>query len=379
MIAEMRTLRIKNTQRYGITGFTLVEMAVVLVIIGLLLVAGLNLGTTQIELARIKSTKEEQESIKFSLINFIARNKRLPCPAIATLAPNAVGYGIEAITPGTCTGTTVTGNVSTGLIPWVSLGLPDSNASDGNYNRFTYQVAIAATNTNVQTISGLKGVISIHTNAPAVLGATPAGNQTNICTVGNYNPCLAVVAIISHGTNGLGAFTSSGTRIVLPAVGSDEEENTNLDNKIVVKEYSNNAANPFDDIVMSLTASDLLSPLTTKGSLDDYNAAINQKYSDMTGAIIANAVTLRTGSPGSYVYPTPVVLPVLPATTIADPWGNAIVYTQVTPSVNSATNASNVAFTLASNGPDGVVGTADDIVKTIFVAQLKSAYSTAGW
>ena len=253
------------------SGFTLIEMAVVLVIIGLLLVAGIGLGTTQIELSRITATKIKQEAIKNALISFIARNNRLPCPAVSTLAPNTVGYGMEAATPNNCTGTAKAGGVSTGIVPWENLGVSDDIASDGNYNRFTYQVALLATGLNSATISGLKGAVSVHTNAPTVLGASPSGNQINVCTVGNYNPCLGVVTIISHGTNGLGAYTSQGTQNTLPAAGTDEYENANADSKVVVKDYSNNASNPFDDIVMVIPASELLAPLTKNGSLVNGN------------------------------------------------------------------------------------------------------------
>lgn len=391
MIVRMNKFLIKTNLGFRQSGFTLVEMAVVLVIIGLLLVAGIGLGTTQIELSRITATKIKQEAIKNALISFIARNNRLPCPAVAALAPNAVGYGSEALTPGACAGSTIVGAVSTGIVPWENLGISDDIASDGNYNRFTYQVDLLATGLNSATISGLKGAISVHTNVPAVLGPVPIGNQTNDCTVGNYNPCSGVVTIISHGTNGLGAYTSEGVQRILPASGTDEAENTNADSKVVVKDYSNNPANPFDDIVMIIPAYELLAPLTKNGSLDDYNAALNKNFSAISGAVIAYTFANRTGTTGSGSYPTPTdpIITNLPVNILNDPWGNTIKYKQFIsnplsasnslPNITKMTDPNNIAFTLSSNGPDGAPSTADDIIKTVYVTQLMNAYSNASW
>src|SRR5450830_1933 len=362
-------------------GFTLVEMAVVLVISGLMLGAILGVGNAQIQQARISATKTKQEAIKIALINYITRNNRLPCPAIATLAPGVVGYGLEAATPGTCTGATVNGNVVTGIVPWSSLGVTDENATDGYYNRYTYQVALAATNTNLQTVSGLKGAISIHTGTPVAMGPPNGGNQSNDCTPagGNYNPCSAVAVIVSHGINGAGAYSRDGIQKALPA-GADELENTNNDSRFVIKDYSDNTANPFDDIVLPLTTSDLLTPLTTHGSLEDYRASINDDLSNIKSAIIADAIKNRVGAISTYGYPIPLALPALPANTLNDPWGLSYIYTRniVTPVV-SGTAGNLPAFTLTSFGPDGVAGGNDDITTVITVNQLQDAFSKVGW
>ena len=45
------------------------------------------------------------ESVKLALQGFIARNGRLPCPAVASHSSTDNRYGLEAPTPGTCTGT----------------------------------------------------------------------------------------------------------------------------------------------------------------------------------------------------------------------------------------------------------------------------------
>jgi len=367
-------------------GFTLVEMAVVLVIIGLMLGTILGMGNAQIQASKISSTKQKEQSIKLALINFISRNNRLPCPAIPTIAKGNVGYGMEAPNLGACTGTNISGTVSTGIVPWSSLGLSDENASDGYYNRFTYQVALAATNTNDQTIVGLRGTSSTHLATPATLRSPPNGNQTNDCNPNNnpYNPCSAVVVIISHGTNGSGAYTENGVQKALPN-GNDEAENADNDSVFIIKDYSEVAENPFDDIVLALTSSDLLTPLTTNNSIPEVRASINQDVTDIKNAIIANSITNRVFIPASGTHSYPIANNLvnlnLPINSIIDPWANQYTYTLDVNAVNivSSTNGNINAITLRSSGADATLNNNDDIVTIITVSQLQDAFAKVGW
>ena len=77
-------------------GFTLLEMAIVLVIVTLIAGAGLSMANALRTNLGVSSTRMKHEAIKQAFITFIARNQRLPCPAIETLAPGAVGYGVES-------------------------------------------------------------------------------------------------------------------------------------------------------------------------------------------------------------------------------------------------------------------------------------------
>lgn len=379
-------------------GFSLVELAIVLVIIGLLLTVALKAGISQIQSTRIATTKQKQDIIKLALMNFISSNNRLPCPAIAGLAPNTAGYGIEALNKGVCTGTfnadgsvvigAATGTVVTGIVPWGSLALSDENATDGFYNRFTYQVAVAATNTTsttnrvagLNTISGLKGAISIHSGTPTVLGAPIAGNQTNFCVP--VGTCSAVLVIVSHGSNGFGAYNANGGQNQLPT-GADELENTNKDSKFVIKDFSDNPANPYDDMVFALTASDLLTPLTNHGSIQDYNAIINENISNIKNAIIADAVKNRSGTSGSYSYPIPnsIAALSLPSNTSIDPWGVNYNYNSTIGSIDSGSAPSSTAFSVTSYGPNMAddSGGGDDIQRDITVNQLQEAFAKVGW
>lgn len=63
------------------SGFSLVEMAIVLVIIGLMLTLMIASGRVMIESKQRSAVKEKLEVIRNAMVNHIARTRRLPCPA----------------------------------------------------------------------------------------------------------------------------------------------------------------------------------------------------------------------------------------------------------------------------------------------------------
>lgn len=373
-------IQIHRTPMHRPRGFSLIEIAVVLVIVGIILAAilsGLNALTIG---AREKATRTKQETIKTALATFLVRNNRLPCPAIITIATGGAGNGVEAATPGTCGGTITSGaapNIAkTGTVPWASLGLAEEASLDGYGNRLTYQVMANATNLTATTVSGMLGSISIHS---AGLGV--AGNQINNCTTGTYNPCGAVVVIVSHGTNGFGAYTTNGQQIAFaPTVtGNDERENANGDNQFVVKTYSDIEANPYDDIVLSMTAGDFLTPLAAAGTLKDYQTNLNATMALLKGAVIAKAYANSAGgggAPRTYSFPVSLLAAGLVAPQLNDPWNTPVVYLLTTAAVNCGTPAGTV-FTLTSRGQDAVAS-ADDITVTVTVADIAAIIALAG-
>jgi prepilin-type N-terminal cleavage/methylation domain-containing protein len=98
-------------------GFTLIEVAISMVILGLVM-TGLVLSLSQqLQQRRLLDTRTTLAEANDALIAFVTANARLPCPAVAG------SNGLEAtIAPGTCTATA-------GFLPAVTLGLPNL---DGN-------------------------------------------------------------------------------------------------------------------------------------------------------------------------------------------------------------------------------------------------------
>ena len=234
-------------------GFSLIEISLVVVIMAIIGGSILALLSTQQSSARTSATHTKQDAVKQALINFVGQNRRLPCPAVATLAAGTPNYGREATNPGTCTSATIIGATSNrnarGIVPWVALGLSDEATLDGYNRRFTYQVLLSETNLNAATLSGLRGNITLHSATP-----TAGGNQTNAGR-------LATAVIVSHGNNGFGAYLpQTGVLMALPT-GADELENTDNDVAFMQKDFSGSTTNPYDDIVLALSPADLLNPL----------------------------------------------------------------------------------------------------------------------
>src|SRR5665647_1087323 len=67
-------------------GFTLIEMAMVLMIVGLLLGGMLVPLSAQMDQRNVSDTQKTLSEIKEAIVGFTLANGRLPCPATASIA-----------------------------------------------------------------------------------------------------------------------------------------------------------------------------------------------------------------------------------------------------------------------------------------------------
>lgn len=102
-----------------ITGFTLIELAIVLSIVGLLLGGLLVPISAQMEMQAYRKTSENLSEIKEALIGFAILNGRLPCPT-TEIDPSSANYGVE---DATCNSPT-----AEGYLPWKTLGITETDA-----------------------------------------------------------------------------------------------------------------------------------------------------------------------------------------------------------------------------------------------------------
>ncbi len=103
-------------------GFTLAELAIVLVIITILAAALMVPISGQIESRQRKQTDDALARIESALIGFAILNRRLPCPTIET-NPAASAYGEEALYFDTFLNEWKCHTASEGMLPWRTLGL----------------------------------------------------------------------------------------------------------------------------------------------------------------------------------------------------------------------------------------------------------------
>jgi prepilin-type N-terminal cleavage/methylation domain-containing protein len=96
------------------SGFTLIEMAVVLVILGFILGGVVTGVSAQREAQKINEARRQITEIREALLGFVQINRRLPCPASLTTD------GQEAVAAGNCLTPTATNN---SFVPYVDLGI----------------------------------------------------------------------------------------------------------------------------------------------------------------------------------------------------------------------------------------------------------------
>lgn len=227
-------------------GFTLVEMAIVLVIVGLLLGGLLMPLSTQMEQKRISETKKAIDEANEALLGFVVRTGYLPCPAIS--ATN----GLEDRTGSVCTG-----GKRQGFLPWATLSL----AKLDSWNHiFRYSVTPAFTNSaTLFTLSTPRDItINTRDNAGALISQSAA------------NDIPAV--IMSHGINGLLATTDAGLLMVnTSATNLDEVTNASAAGTSFVTRIINKntaaAGGEFDDLVIWLSPNILYSRMVSAQKL----------------------------------------------------------------------------------------------------------------
>ncbi|MDA8107680.1 MAG: type II secretion system protein [Betaproteobacteria bacterium] len=104
-------------------GFSLIEMAIVLAIIGFVLGGMLLTLSAQVSQRNIDETQVRLRQARDALIGFAIANGRLPCPASAPPPASPSSNGMESVSGGTCT------NFYNGFLPAVTLGFQPVSSS----------------------------------------------------------------------------------------------------------------------------------------------------------------------------------------------------------------------------------------------------------
>ena len=385
------------------SGFTLIEAAVILLIVGALSVMAMRLLGVANEGLRARLTRQNLDAVRQALQAYMVRAGRLPCPAIETLGPSATAYGLEAPTPGTCTGTTEIESPTVafrGVVPWKTLGLTTESAFDAWGRQLTYVVTNTATNLTAATLSGLRGSLYLHSGTPVAAGLPGTGNQINACsTTAGDNRCNAAAAVmlVSFGQNGAGAYNITGVQGPLP-VSATELENTDADRNFVLIEPSES----FDDVVVPLSPNELLAPLYLQGAVSSPEALFQERARQAVSLVAASLYSSRFYWSGYWIYELPVPSGAVsypfqssrfsgcdtsaptagsisgaPAQGL-DPWGQQFRYARASQYVYEFENCT-APMAIVSLGPDGALNTSDDMVYYSSLAEWRSIFEKSGW
>lgn len=245
-----------NTHKFHNAGFSLVEMAVVLIILGFVLGALLLPLQAQRNQLFQSQTESSLDTAKKALLGYAQSQGRLPCPAIST------SHGLEQpVGGGVCT-------VSVGFLPSTTLGVQptdsDGFALDGWNNPIRYAVTqtnnagVVITHFTTTNEMSNQGIANLQPNLRVCTTAT--GITASRCSGGteaNYLINNAVAVIYSIGATGSQA---SG--------GADENANLDTDPVFVSHDVRSNDPNgEFDHMVVWISPYVLYNAMIEAGQL----------------------------------------------------------------------------------------------------------------
>jgi prepilin-type N-terminal cleavage/methylation domain-containing protein len=245
-------------------GFTLIEIAIVAVIGGILIVSLSNLLSNYIDQTQKSSTERKIEIINEALQLHLELRGRYPCVAPINAAFGTPQFGVEvadcsdAATPPSTFGTTgVDGRqIRIGAVPVRTLNLTDDFIGDAWGGRFTYAVTATLADPD-DFFNRDQGDISvIDSGSPSNSLITPDGS--------------AHYVVVSHGPNNSGATNLAGGGITPCNAADMEGENCDNDNVFLFTLLTNRGNNIFDDLV-SIRATSSYGQIMPAGAVMAFN------------------------------------------------------------------------------------------------------------
>lgn len=237
----------------GERGFTLIEMAIVMVIAGLIMAGIMEALAFRLQQQRAAETKDRIERIQTALLEYASQNGRLPCPASRAAAIGTPEFGMQTdCTTAPAAGTVeadslappdpITGRrpkVRIGAVPVKDLRLSKGHMADGWGRRFTYAVA-----------TDLASTASSYASHDGVISVTDQDGNSQIIPADT-----AAFVVLSHGPDGRGGYdylngSLSPDVCGNPATDGIDAENCNDDSLFIDEIYSTaGGAGYYDDYI----------------------------------------------------------------------------------------------------------------------------------
>jgi hypothetical protein len=246
------------------SGVSLFVVALVLVLAAGLVAALGALFRSRSNSAGSAQTIAAFAALQTALEQYAGATGRLPCPANPALD---TGIASPAVASAAC-------DFPAGTIPWSTIGARRDDAYDPWGGKISYRVYTGGAGSLTQdngasmvqcdlTVGSSPGTIATgrcqqhngwHTAAAEFL----IGKGLNVTDFGNPN--VVAYVLISHGSSGLGAWTSGGTQRTMPT-SVDELANTTASGPFVAKAAADDAdpasATHFDDVLAYRTIPEL--------------------------------------------------------------------------------------------------------------------------
>ena len=248
-------------------GFTLIEMAIVLMIVGLLLGGLLMPLTAQRERARYTETEAALDEIRAALLGYALANDAFPCPATPSSS------GLADVSGGACTR-------QHGFVPAGTLGLTgrrneDRLLLDAWNNPFRYSVANSDFDADGNwdfTAPGEMRDVQIPNLAPDLnVCATSAGSSATACADADATlTSAAPVVVFSMGRDWASFGGSDQGENVGASVGggpSGRSYAVASDRVFVQRSHSTATGGEFDDVVTWISENRLYDRMVRAGRL----------------------------------------------------------------------------------------------------------------
>lgn len=242
------------------SGFTIVELSVVLIIIGIIITFSISFIELLTKQNKLEDARNQIERIDEAIVNYVRANGHLPCPADLDAVKPSAEFGSENDcsagddSPSTeDLGTSGSEELILGTVPTRSLGLKDLDLVDPWGNKIAYiAVSELAQNRSLfrdYTSSATDGVIEVTDSAGNQLIQIPdeCPSDPAECPIVSY-------LLFSHGERGYGSFSilASTKSIACDSTYPLDAENCDISDNIFISAPINDGeilANYFDDVV----------------------------------------------------------------------------------------------------------------------------------
>lgn len=260
-------------------GFTLIEMAIVIVVIGLVVGGGISIVAPIANGARVTATSENMDLVEKALLSYVVINGCLPCPANGSLGASQANAGqalddsgapYTGCTSDDCWAATAA-NAQNAVVPWKTLAISPFDAADAWGNQLRYRVGGCAAGATdpatcapVVTVTDTDGMVrtppSSYPEGNLIIDILDDDNDNDI----NSDIASAVYVLISSGPDRSMALPAGvGGAATGNKYGQDDDDgqylnagqNTGLLTTFVQGDVDDsNGRNHFDDIVRFKTA-----------------------------------------------------------------------------------------------------------------------------
>ncbi|MDP2324962.1 MAG: prepilin-type N-terminal cleavage/methylation domain-containing protein [Gammaproteobacteria bacterium] len=249
------------------SGFSLLELAIVLLIVGLLLGGLIMPLSARMDQQKIDTTRQQLEQVRQALVGYALARDALPCPA--TPASN----GLASATGTGCTR-------QHGFVPAVTLGLPGAQNEDkllldawGSPIRYSVTNSDANGNGNWDFVRpGEMRAVTLASLAPSLdictttTGSTATACASNATTLSSTAPAV----IVSLGKDWATASSADQLENLGATVGggpSGRNYPVAADEVFVNRSPGSAAGNEFDDVVTWISPAMLYGELVSAGRL----------------------------------------------------------------------------------------------------------------